>query len=68
MGTCVHTNHISASNWIATASVFPELIFLSLVVNAVCGLCDRLQRALALVNTLSSVSFRRCGRMLDFLV
>lgn len=56
MGTCVHTNHISASKWIAATSVFAELIFASLMVNNLCGWRGLLLRVLAIVNNFHYIS------------
>lgn len=56
MATCVHTNHIPASKWIAATSVLDELIFLSLMVNNLCGSRGLVLHALALVNNFHYIS------------
>lgn len=56
MAACVHTNHIPASKWIAATAVFAELIFLSLMLNNLCGSCGLVLHALALVNNFHYIS------------
>lgn len=69
---CIHTSCISATKWIAATSIFPELIFLSLMSNNPCGLrtvCGLCLYALDNGFYYNSVMFTctMVSKMLDFL-